>query len=292
MTEPALPTPAGDTDPDLLVIPVGLRRPFPTSGAELASLLRDLLVHLGVERRLADMMSVEAELDGTDITRLAFTVPDVAVANFDEPTDDLPRGHLDEMAARVGVLDVRADAVRWEKAEFHGSVHAEGIGLTWLLSQGDLAGIRFDNGASQVRGTLQLDTDLASLAESFRLTLNRQLAEHGARIRKLKAQASQLGERVYRVSGEAAVRWKSLPASARLSLVATIDADLTLRFSDVQVSSRNPIVAVVLAFNRRRLLASFAEPVALREAVGSELVDFTLRLEPRLVVEASFAELR
>lgn len=291
MTEPALP-PTASPPTDLFVLPPGLRRPRPANGEELAALIRDLLAHWGIEPRVIGSIAVDAELAGPDIVRLRLSASGVPLPSLADPPEEPLPGDVEEVAGRLEEFQLLGDGVRWEQSTFDADLQAHGVMLRWLMQDGLLVGVRIGEEGSGGRGSLRLETDLASLAESIRLTVNRQLAQHGAQVRKLKAEASQLGERTYRVSGEAAVRWRVLPLSARLSMIATIDGDLTLRFSEVQVSSRNPLCAAVLAFARRHVLEGFAEPVPLREALGPELTDLTLRVDPRLLVEASFADLR
>lgn len=291
MTEPSLP-PAASTPTDVLVLPPELRRPRPANGEELAALVRDLLVHWGIERQMVEAVAVDAHLAGSDVTHLRLGASGISLPSLtDPPEEPLPDG-VDEVAGRLEEFELLAEGLRWERSAFDAQIQAQGLVLRWLMRDGLLVGIRFAEEATGSRGSLRLETDLEPLVESIRLALNRQLGRHGARVRKLRARASQLGERTYRVTGEAAARWKVLPLSARLSMIATVDDDLTLRFSEVQVSSLNPLCAVLLAFIRRQVFEAFAEPVPLREALGPELTDLAIRLDPRLLIEASFADLR
>lgn len=293
MTEPAPLATAPDAA-DLVVLPAALRRPRPTDGPGVASLIRDLLVHWGLERQVAERISVDAEVVGPDVSRLTVAATRVTLPSSAEPTSEpLPDEDLDEVPGVLGEFHLLADAVRWEKVELHGEFHQQRVGFTWLMRGDEVVGLRFDDSQpAGGRGTVRVETDLEPLVESIRLLAARELRPHGVLVRKLKARATQFGERSYRVEAEAAIRWKVLPLSARLSLIAVIDDDLVLRLTDVQVSSVNPLAGIALAFARRPLREGLSEPIPLREAFGPELVDFTLRVEPRLLFEASFAELR
>ncbi|MCW5952646.1 MAG: hypothetical protein KIT69_10340 [Propionibacteriaceae bacterium] len=293
MTEPVLPPVASDLAKDALVLPPDLRRRRPASDAELAALIRDLLVHWGVDPQLVRAVEVDAELAGAEVARLRLSASGISLPSLADPPEQPLPGGVDEVAGRLEEFQLLGRDLRWERAAFDVAVQAHGVPLRWLMQDGRLVGIGVgEEDAAGSRGSLRLETEVQPLVESIRLTLNRQLGRHGVQVRKLRARASELGERTYRVSGEAAIRWKVLPLSARLSMVATIDGDLTLRFSDVQVSSLNPLCAAVFAFTRRQIREGFAAPIPLRESFGLQLTDLTLRVEPRLLVEASFADLR
>lgn len=293
MTDPALPA-AAPIPSDTVVLPVGLRRPRPKDGNEAAALIRDLLVHWGLERRTVDAISVDVELAGADITRLTIAATGITLPNPDEPPQEpLPEGELEEVVGRIGELSLLAGAVRWEQSDVDGEFRLEGLPFTWLMLDGQLVGFRSEESATQDgRGYLRLETDLDRLVESIRVAAGRQVRQYGVQLRRLRLRATELGGRSYQVHGEAAARWKVLPVSGRISMVATIDDDLVLRFSDVRVSSANPLVALALAVGRRSLLEGLAEPIPLRQELGLDLIDLTLRVEPRLHIEASFAELR
>lgn len=292
MTESAHPDPTAPDD--TLVLPAELRRPRPVAWAELVALLRELLLHWGLDPRAVAAIAIDGELAAPDITRLALTASGISLPSFEEQTAELlPEGDLDEVAGCLEELHLAGDDLRWETARFSLAAQLRGLPFHWLMRGGQLVGIRFPEQTTEAAsGWLRLDAELDSLVEAIRRTIERHLRPHGGQLRKLRVRAAELGDRRYRVQVDAAGRWKAFPLSARLAVTATLDDDLTVRFTDVQASSLNPLCAVALLLARRHIEQGFAEPVALRETLGPELTDLTLRLQPRLLIEASFAGLR
>lgn len=283
-----------DVPEDVVVLPAELRRPRPTAIPELAALLRELLGHWGFERRATDAIAIDGALTAPGIDRLAVTASRITLPSFDErPPAALPEAELEEIAGRLEEFHLVGDDLRWEGARFSITARLRGLGFDWLMLGEQLVGLRFpEAGTESASGSLRLEAELTSAVEAIRRAIDRQVQPHGARVRKLRVKAGQLDDRTFRVELDAAARWKLLPVSGRLALTATLDEELVLRFTDVRATSRNPLCAVALAIGRRHLDEAFAEPVALREEFGPELTDLTVRLQPHLFIEASFADLR
>ncbi len=286
MTEP--------TPDDTLVLPAELWQPLPQTPAAVAALVRQLLLHWEFPPRTVDAVVLDVEGAAPHLTRLALVASRVEVPGMEDlPPQALPDGPLEELPGTLDELHVVGDDLFWEGTPLSVAAHVRELRFRWLLQDGQLVGVRLSGeDAPGTSGNLRLEAELDSFTEALRRTIDRPLREHGGHLRKLRVDATQLGDRSYRVRVEAALRWKVLPLSARLELAATVDDDLVLRFSDVAASSLNPLCAVVIAFGRRRLAEALAEPVPLREVFGAELTDLTIRLDPRLLIEASFADLR
>ncbi|MGC4154141.1 MAG: hypothetical protein QM628_13850 [Propionicimonas sp.] len=276
-------TPAGDA----LAFPDALRRLPPRTEPELNALIRDLLSHSGFAPGDLDGIGVEAELRWPDIPRLTLTASGIPLPSQEPPAAELPQGAVEEVAARLGEARVVGRELRWEKAGFDATLDSHDLELRWLLQAGEVVGIRF---AEVARGSVRVETDLDALVESIRITAERSMRGDGVdvRFRKLQVRATELGEGGYRVRVDAAARWKLLPLSVRLDLVATLHDDLTLRFTEVRASSANPLCAIALIFGRKHLHEGMAEPVPVRELLGPEVTSLSLRLQPRLTLAATF----
>lgn len=283
------------SESEALVLPAALRRRRPSTGRELEAFVRDVLVRMGLPRRVARAIDIEAEATGAHVRRLSLAASGIALPSLEDPPEEpMPEGRLTREPCRIDELDVRGSDLRWEKATIDVAAHLEGLTLVWVLRGGEVVAIDLDNtagpGSEFVRGSVRVETELAPLVESIRLTLDRHTRREGVRVPKLHVRAWDLGSGTYRIYLDAGVRWKFLPLSGRLALVATLGDDLVVRVTDVHVSSGNPLSAIGLLFARREIRRAMTETLLpLREILGPDLTALTIRLDPRLSVEAVFA---
>ena len=283
------------TESDPLVLPAALRRRRPSTGRELEAFVRDVLVQMGLPRRVARAVDIEAEVTGAHVRRLSLAASGIALPSLEDPPEEpMPDGRLTREPCRIDELDVRGSDLRWEKATIDVAAHLEGLSLVWVLRGGELVAIELDDttgpGGEFVRGSVRVETELAPLVESIRLTLDRHTRREGVRVPKLHVRAWDLGSGTYRIYLDAGVRWKFLPLSAHVAMIVTLDEDLVARCTDIRISSLNPLSAVGLFFARRELARNITEtPIALRELLGPDLTHLTINLAPRLRVEATFA---
>ena len=205
----------------------------------------------------------------------------------------MPAGSLTRETSRVGEIILRARQVRWETASIDAEAHLEGGAFGWIVRGDERVAVEVLGdapGREPMRGSVRVETDLAPLVEAIRRTLDGEARREGVRVPKLRVQAWDLGSGMYRVYLDVRLRWKILPLSARVALVATLDDDLAVRCTDVHVSSANPLSAIGLLFARGQIRQAVTErPLLLRETFGRHLQHLAIRLDPRLHVEAVFA---
>lgn len=116
-------------------------------------------------------------------------------------------------------------------------------------------GLTLTEGGAGMRGSFLASMRTSDLTPLLTAILHPAFQAAGARLRRLRATASQDGADGIRVDGSAAVRWRFIAASAKGTARIGIDPDGVLTVRDLRVGSRNPFIALALRAARKTIRA-------------------------------------
>ncbi|MFD4991840.1 hypothetical protein ACFWH7_12440 [Cellulosimicrobium cellulans] len=283
------------------VLPLGTA-PRPTTAAELLGRLRPVLLDaLGPTVQGAERARLDADLDGADVARLDVDLTGVHVRVGGAPADATTSG-----PATCDVEDVRSreDAVlRRLRVDAHPLVvedvpvdvlaEVEGLRFRWVEdSAGGLGveGVEPDD-AAPLTGHVRVAAPRDAIVATARRLVATELQNLGLTLASLDVELESAGPRSVTLRGFARVRKGILSASVRATATAEVDAQMVLAVRDLELSSRNPVVAALLVAARGELAKVEGRQVDLVSDLppGVRLADVRVDVGETLAVSARFA---
>lgn len=273
--------------------------PRPTTGDELAArLLAVAQDRLGPAARGLDRARASARLDGDDVAELALDLTGVVVpvsaAGLDTPSADVVP-HVDHRTPGV-LRRFRVDAhpVTVADVAVDVAVDVQDVPFAWIEGR-DAAGEPVlaiepvePTASGPVRGDVRVAAPQEAVLAAVRRLATEALAAQGVTLTGLDVALTSHGPRAARVVADARIRKGILGASARLAATVSVDAAMVVSLADVEVSSRNPVVAALLVAVRGRLEAVERERVDLAAVLppGVRIVDVRVDVGRDLVLTA------
>ncbi|UKJ64662.1 hypothetical protein H1Q78_04415 [Cellulosimicrobium cellulans] len=283
------------------VLPLGTA-PRPTTAAELLARLRPALLDaLGPTVQGAERARLDADLDGADVARLDVDLTGVHVRVGGAPSDATTSG-----PATSDVEDVhsREDAVlRRVRVDAHPLVvedvpvdvvaEAEGLRFRWVEdTSGGLGveGVEPDD-AAPLTGHVRVAAPRDAIVATARRLVATELQNLGLTLASLDVELESAGPRSVTLRAFARVRKGILSASVRATATAEVDAQMVLAVRDLELSSRNPVVAALLVAARGELAKVEGRQVDLVSDLptGVRLADVRVDVGETLAVSARFA---
>ena len=283
------------------VLPLGTA-PRPTSAADLLARLRPVLLDaLGPTVQGAERAQIDADLDGADVARL-----DVDLTGVHVRVGGAPSGATTPGPATSDVEDVRSreDAVlRRLRVDAHPLVvedvpvdvvaEAEGLRFRWIEdSAGGLGveGVEPDD-AAPLAGHVRVAAPRDAIVATARRLVATELQNLGLTLASLDVELESAGPRSVTLRAFARVRKGILSASVRATATAEVDAHMVLTVRDLELSSRNPVVAALLLAARGELAKAEGHQVDLVSDLppGVRLADVRVEVGETLAVTARFA---
>ncbi|GED11695.1 hypothetical protein [Cellulosimicrobium cellulans] len=283
------------------VLPLGTA-PRPTTATELLARLRPVLLDaLGPTVQSAERARLDADLDGADVARLDVDLTGVHVRVGGAPSDATASG-----PATSDVEDVRARedaALRRLRVDAHPLVvedvpvdvvaEAEGLRFRWVEdSAGGLGveGVEPDD-AAPLTGHARVAAPRDAIVATARRLVATELQNLGLTLASLDVELESAGPRSVTLRAFARVRKGILSASVRATATAEVDAQMVLAVRDLELSSRNPVVAALLVAARGELAKVEGRQVDLVSDLppGVRLADVRVDVGETLAVSARFA---
>ncbi|WP_454729183.1 hypothetical protein [Cellulosimicrobium protaetiae] len=287
------------------VLPLG-RAPRPTTASDLLARLRPVLLDaLGPTVQGAERARIDADLDGADVARLDVDLTGVHV-RVGSASQGTPTGATAAGPATSDVEDVRSreDAVlRRVRVDAHPllvedvpvdvAAEAEGLRFRWVEdTTGGLGveGVEPDD-AAPLTGHVRVAAPRDAVVETARRLVATELQNLGLTLASLDVALESAGPRSVTLRAFARVRKGILSASVRATATAEVDAQMVLAVRDLELSSRNPVVAALLVAARGELAKVEGRQVDLVSDLppGVRLADVRVDVGETLAVSARFA---
>jgi len=244
------------------LLPLGAA-PRPTSGAEVAervlAVLRDAA---GRDASGLERARVDATLDGADVAALAVDVSGLAVRVTSRrgggpSTHDALHAEDGDPREPATLRSLRLDAhpVVVEDVPVDVAAVAEGLRFAWVETSDGRLGVEpvEPDDAHPVTGHVRVAVPEDAVVATARRLLTAELATQGLTLTSLDVEITSRGPRSVAVRAFARVRKAILSASIHATLVADVDERMVLRVREVDLSSRNPVVAALLVAGRRHV---------------------------------------
>ncbi len=292
-----------DQRPAVDALPLGTA-PRPTTTADLLARLRPAVLDaLGPQIANPDAVRLDAELDGPDVARLDVELTGVrALVASPGSTTDAPSSRevtrdVDDVRSRQDAalrrLRVDAHPLTVEDVPVDVTAEVEGLRFRWVEgSDGTLAveGVEPDDGAP-LSGHVRVAAPREALLALVRRLVTTELQGIGLALVSLDVELVSDGPRRVSVRGSARVRKGVLSASVRARATAEVDSRMVLTVRDVELSSRNPVVAALLLVARGELAKVEGRSVDLVADLpaGVRLADVRVETGETLAVAARFA---
>lgn len=270
---------------DRALLPRTLWRPRPKTSAELHAFIHDILRHGGVPERDLRRLHIDGSIDGADIPSLSISTRDAAF-RFAPEADPETAPEISAATVTTGVLgrlSVVLERITVEKAPLSLIATATEVPLAWLEADGLVMG--FD-GVKTWRGraTVSVDTDLDKLAKAAREAAN---SSGEVTVTKLAVSGTSQSDRSADVRVAVGARKGFLAFSGAATAHVEIDESLTVRVSNLKITSRNPIVAIAARAFRRKIREAVEGEHTMAELVGPaiEVTDVRMRFGPSFSAE-------
>ncbi|MFB8228320.1 hypothetical protein [Cellulosimicrobium sp. NPDC055967] len=286
------------------VLPLGTA-PRPTTAAELLARLRPALLGLlGPTVEGADRARLDADLDGPDVSRLDVDLTGVRVrvgsqgaARSAEHASGRSSRDVEDVRSREDAVlrRVRVDAhpLLVEDVPVDVVAEAEGLRFRWVEdTAGGLGveGVEPDD-AAPLTGHVRVAAPRDAIVATARRLVATELQNLGLTLASLDVELESAGPRRVTLRGFARVRKGILSASVRATATAEVDARMVLAVRDLELSSRNPVVAALLVAARGDLAKVEGRQVDLVSDLppGVRLADVRVDVGETLAVSARFA---
>ena len=272
------------------VLPFG-PAPRPTTGADVARRVHDALRDL-VEEGVTglDQVLVEAALDGPDVTTLDVDLTGVSVrlsrggaaSPPHEPWRPEVVGPGEDATVRRARLEAHPLVV--EDVPVDVTVLAEGLRFVWVETTDGRLGVAPEepDEAHPVTGHVRVGVPQDAVVDTARRLLATELATQGLALSSLDVEIAAAGPRAVTVRAFARVRKGILSASIHAALVADVDHRMVLTVREIDLSSRNPVVAALLVVARRQVdeVRGRTVDLAAELPAGVRLGDVHLDVDP------------
>lgn len=289
-------------------LPLGAA-PRPATGEDLAARVRAaVLAELGPD--VEGEPTVRATMSGPDVPALALDLTGVRVRLADAPDQEAPAAPAATVTGRergtLGELRLTALPIHLGPVPVEVTAQVHRLPIEWVTTSDDAVALALPaeagvsgqaeeagsgtEGGPGPTGRVVVSAPKDAAVEAMRQALELGLAEAGMTLASFDLEISQVGPRRLEVAGSGRIRKGLLSASARGQATVTFTEDLTIRLSDVRVTSANPVIAAVLLGVRGRIARSAEAPIALGEALpaGLRLTDLQVTAGHRLTLDARF----
>ncbi|MBM7819775.1 hypothetical protein JOE63_002252 [Cellulosimicrobium cellulans] len=290
------------------VLPLGTA-PRPTTSTELLARLRPVLLDLlGPTVEGADRARLDADLDGPDVARLDVDLTGVrvriggsgqgSVHGTEHGTADAPETRdVEDVRSREDAvlrrLRVDAHPLLVEDVPVDVVAEAEGLRFRWVEDTAGALGIEpvEPDDAAPLSGHVRVAAPRDAVVETARRLVATELQNLGLTLASLDVELAAGGPRSVTLRGFARVRKGILSASVRATATAEVDARMVLTVRDLELSSRNPVVAALLLAARGELAKAEGHQVDLVSDLppGVRLADVRVEVGETLAVTARFA---
>jgi len=276
--------------------------PRPASAPDLVARLRPVLLDLlGPTVQHAERARIDAGLYGADVARL-----DVDLTGVHVRLGGTTSGATASGPATSDVEDVRSreDAVlRRLRVDAHPLVvedvpvdvvaEAEGLRFRWVEDAGGALGVEGvePDDAAPLTGHVRVAAPRDAIVATARRLVATELQNLGLTLASLDVELESAGPRSITLRAFARVRKGILSASVRATATAEVDARMVLAVRDLELSSRNPVVAALLVAARGELAKVEGRQVDLVSDLppGVRLAEVRVDVGETLAVSARFA---
>jgi len=261
---------------DVRHVPFG-PAPRPTSDAEIATRVRELLVTTGPpDVRGLDQVDITAHLDGADIASLVVDATGVAVGV--DRSHPVRLGSV-EVAHRepavVRTFELAAHPVFVADVPVDVDIAANNLHFAWATTSDDqlVIEIRPASDDEPVVGSAKISAPRKDIESAARTALGDALRAKGLKLTALDIELENRGPRALSLRASAKVQKSVMRAAVTATATASIDDALVLSISDTRLVGSNPLVDGLLAPFRSRIAAQ-----------GERTVDLAALLPPGVSV--------
>jgi len=286
-----------DQPPAHDVLPLGTA-PRPTTAVELLARLRPAVLDvLGPAVEGTDAVRLDAGLDGPDVTHLTVDVTGVRVHASGTSGPPAPTVHVEGVRSREDAtlrrLRVDAHPLVVEGVPVDVTAEVEGVRFRWVEgTDGTLAveAVEPDDDAP-LSGHVRVAAPRDEVVDTVRRIVATELHAIGLALTALDVEVVARGPRSVSLRADARVRKGILSASVRATATAVVDERMVLTVRDVELSSRNPVVAALLVVARGELAKVEGRRVDLAADLppGIRVADVRVEVGETLAVAARLA---
>ncbi|QJW36899.1 hypothetical protein [Cellulosimicrobium protaetiae] len=289
------------------VLPLG-PAPRPATAAELLARLRPALLDaLGPTVEGSERVRLDADLDGPDVARLDVDLTGVHVrvgsaqheaghGGAADATDPATRDVEDVRSredAELRRLRLDAHPLLVEDVPVDVDAEVAGLRFRWVEDTAGALGVEpvEPDDAAPVSGHVRVAAPRDALVATARRLVATELESIGLTLASLDVELASAGPRSVSLRGFARVRKGILSASVRAAGTAEVDAHMVLTVRDLELSSRNPVVAALLLAARGELAKAEGHRVDLASDLppGVRLADVRVEVGETLAVTARLA---
>ncbi|MBO9556216.1 hypothetical protein [Cellulomonas sp.] len=242
------------------LIPLG-RAPRPTTGPDLAARLHAALADELGGSTDTTAVRVTAQVDGADVPRLEIDATGLSVS---EPQPSrtrsgrrgVPDGEaLERTPGTIAVALLEAHPATVVGVPVDIRAELADVPFSWVTGRDGSLAVELVEPAADapVTGHVRVAVPRAQLLEAVRTQVAAAASAQGVTVTQLDVDLVSRGPRAVSVVADAKLRKGMLSASARARATATVDDDLVLSPSQVEVTSGNPLVSALLSVVRGRL---------------------------------------
>lgn len=253
--------------------------PRPQSSEALTTALRTAVAAI-LPKDVAgiDRATIAAELEGSTIAHLTLDLTGVTVPTVSKDLLDISLIETETRSSEptsIALTEISADPVTVAGARVRLSGRVRNLPALWVETTQGQAGLQFpepDDASSPVSGEGEGSVDKGELQRAA-LTIGRGLAqEMGVTLDDLSLDLSSVSPRELKFFADARVKKGFIGASAIVSGNATLDDAMNITCSNLQVSSKNPVINALLGavkgridrFNGRRISINDHLPAGVR----------------------------
>ncbi|VXB88435.1 hypothetical protein [Pseudoclavibacter sp. 8L] len=229
-----------------------------------------------------DLLGIDIDLTGVEVTFDA-TVEEAP------PLPELPEfgTEVARVDARVAEVRVRGLPVRIQGAEVEASITAAGVHVDWAEDdRGQLAlALRQGTAGGEAATVFPVDTLLVDISARQREVVDALVSivtesgeSQGIHLSDVDLELTQAGPRGVHLHASGKVRRGFLRASLLFTTEAQLGDDLKLQFINPRLTSRNPLIGLLLLAVRSQIREELKDPIDLRD----------LQLDPLKLVDAQF----
>ena len=257
----------------------------------------------GTERIARQLRAVlercEFVLDGADITSGSIDLTGLALSAMIDDGDAPPPADVSDspdssaVTAREGALlrrlTLRAAPVLIDGVPLSIDGEVRDVRLEWLETASGKVGLHLTAFTTRhpLRGYLRLSAPKEEALRGLSAFIAASIEREGVRVSRLDIDVRSSGPRQLSLAARAKVRKGVLAGKVRVLGSVEIDDSLILRFSELSITSANPVLATLIGLMRRDLKELESETVDLKDALppGSRVT----QLEVAVGREMSFA---
>lgn len=266
--------------------------PRPTTNVDLAD-----RVDVGIREVFGDglgSLRVVATVDGPDVPTLEVDLTGLVVGGrgaASAPPSGAPSAEVvHRETGTIGTASLRAWPVMVAEVPVGVDAVLHGLRFSWLEGADGSLAVKLQDPSDQhpVSGQGRAAVHQERLVAALRRQVSESLAASGFTLSSLDVHLVSHGPTALGVQADARVRKGMLSAAVRVGAVAEVSADLVVTVRDVEVTSRNPLVAGLLLAFRGKLEAVQRErfDLAAELPAGVRITDLRLDVSDELVLTA------